>query len=107
MLEAVDHAGLSDVSRTRTLVCLSRGDRADAAAKQAPLLAPEARRAPCVDLYAIGEFAAVAEARTAGSPVPPAIEPHMITLDNHSTVAVRRDSADGALQGCAVTSPGS
>ncbi len=105
LADAMDEAGLADGSRIRTLVSVCRGEVADGIERLAPIFARDRRRAACVDLYAIGESAAVAEARTADVPQAPAAEPHMITLDNHSTIAVQRSTADGSLEGCAVTSP--
>lgn len=71
---------------------------------------PEAIEAPCalIDLYAVGERAAIAEPRHAGSPRPPAQEPHFIGFDKSRVLAVAALPAAGnglALQGAAVTAP--
>lgn len=66
----------------------------------APLLAP----CPLVDLYAVGETAAVAEPRRGGRPKPPAAEPHFIGFDEARVLTIKR-AADHplAFSGAAVT----
>ena len=58
---------------------------------------------PIVDLFAIGEYAAVPEVRGRdGDCVPALAEPHYISLDDRRILAVGR-GATCALEGAAVT----
>jgi acyl-CoA synthetase (AMP-forming)/AMP-acid ligase II len=77
-------------------------------AAERPLQLPERLEAPCalVDLYAIGETAAVAESRRQGQALPPAHEPHYVGIDESRILAVAARAATGkslAVYGAAVT----
>jgi acyl-CoA synthetase (AMP-forming)/AMP-acid ligase II len=77
-------------------------------AAEQPLQLPETLEAPCalVDLYAIGETAAVAEPRRKGQALPPVHEPHYVGIDESRILAVAVRPATGknlAVYGTAVT----
>jgi acyl-CoA synthetase (AMP-forming)/AMP-acid ligase II len=67
---------------------------------------PVATPCPIVDLYAIDETAVVAEARRAGTAVPPALAPHYIGFDEARILTVEANPQPGlplACRGAAVT----
>lgn len=71
---------------------------------------PESTAAACpvIDLYAIGENAAVAEQRREGTPVPPAHTPHFIGFDEARTLTIEACPQPGrplAMRGAGVTDP--
>jgi acyl-CoA synthetase (AMP-forming)/AMP-acid ligase II len=69
---------------------------------------PDFVAAPCplIDLYAIGESAAVAEQRRDGTPVPPAHAPHFVGFDEARTLTLEACPQPGqplAVRGAGVT----
>ena len=76
-----------------------------------PFAAPTALASPCplIDLYAIGETAAIAELRHAGMVSPPAAAPHFIGFEDDRILTVEAHPEIGrpfGFRGSAVTSEG-
>lgn len=103
MLPALLRAGFVDSDTLASLILVSRRDDSDAPAHAAAPIVGHGKPPPIVDLFAIGEHAAVPELRGRdGKCVPALAEPHYISLDDRRILAVGRD-ATFALEGAAVT----
>ncbi len=114
--EDIAAAGLADPRYLNTLILLTR-------LKQLPVdMPPEPgnqimdTQIPVIDLYGIGEIAAIAEPRLSGARIVPLATGHMLDIDGMSILAARRKlhylAANGrldmvvALEGAAVSQDG-
>ena len=104
--EALGDAALLHRDRIRSAILTTRCDASAPAPEQvAPILIVDDTSPEVVDLYAIGEIAAIAERRAAdGLARSPAAEPHEVPLDKHELLAVRRRD-DSSYEGAAVSRP--
>jgi hypothetical protein len=110
LLPALRTASLLGAEALASLVVVSRHDDLCAASSVDPTdsfrLADGREAVPIVDLFAIGEYAAVPEPRARdGSRRVALIEPHYIALDDQRILAAGR-GADFAIEGAAVTGGG-
>jgi len=94
---AAEFAGASLLDGLASAVLVSRSPTAAE-------FAPPALSAPCplIDLYALGETAAVAERRRGEAATPPATEAHFVGFDDARVLTIER--ADDHFRGAAVTS---